>query len=38
MFQLLIALFIGFEFGCYVTIRQVVNAKEWLSACQSSQV
>jgi len=28
----LIALFIAFEFGCYVTIRQVVNAKEWLSA------
>ncbi|KAF8505953.1 patatin-domain-containing protein [Russula emetica] len=29
---LVIALFIAFEFGCYVTIRQVVNAKEWLSA------
>lgn len=37
MLQLLIALFIAFEFGCYVTTRQVVNAKEWLSACQSSQ-
>ena len=33
MLQLLIALFIAFEFGCYVAIRQVVNAKEWLSAC-----
>jgi hypothetical protein len=32
--QLLIALFIACEFGCYVTIRQVVNAKEWLMACQ----
>ena len=31
--QFLIALFIAFEFGCYVAIRQVVNAKEWLSAC-----
>jgi len=30
--QLLIALFIACEFGCYVMIRQVVNAKEWLSA------
>ncbi|KAF8265118.1 hypothetical protein EI94DRAFT_1736630 [Lactarius quietus] len=29
---LLISLFIAFEFGCYVAIRQVVNAKEWLSA------
>lgn len=38
MLQLLIALFIAFEFGCYVMIRQVVNAKEWLSACQSSRV
>jgi len=31
---LLISLFIACEFGCYVAIRQVVNAKEWLSACQ----
>jgi hypothetical protein len=31
--QFLIALFIACEFGCYVTIRQVVNAKEWLMAC-----
>jgi hypothetical protein len=38
MLQFLIALFIMFEFGCYVTIRQVVNAKEWLSACQSGQL
>lgn len=38
MSQLLIALFIAFEFGCYVGIRQVVNAKEWLSACQSSEI
>lgn len=29
---LLISLFIACEFGCYVAIRQVVNAKEWLSA------
>jgi len=36
--QFLIALFIAFEFGCYVAIRQVVNAKEWLSACQSDQL
>jgi hypothetical protein len=28
----LIGLFIACEFGCYVAIRQVVNAKEWLSA------
>ena len=33
--QFLIGLFIACEFGCYVAIRQVVNAKEWLSACQS---
>ena len=32
--QLLIALFIACEFGCYVAIRQLVNAKEWLTACQ----
>jgi len=32
--QFLIALFIACEFGCYVTIRQMVNAKEWLMACQ----
>jgi hypothetical protein len=32
--QFLIALFIACEFGCYVAIRQVVNAKEWLMACQ----
>jgi hypothetical protein len=32
--QFLIALFIACEFGCYVMIRQVVNAKEWLSACE----
>ncbi|KAH9076980.1 patatin-domain-containing protein [Lactarius deliciosus] len=29
---LLIGLFIACEFGFYVAIRQVVNAKEWLSA------
>ena len=32
--QFLITLFIACEFGCYVAIRQVVNAKEWLMACQ----
>ena len=32
--QFLITLFIACEFGCYVTIRQVVNAKEWLMACK----
>ncbi|EJF61243.1 patatin-domain-containing protein [Dichomitus squalens LYAD-421 SS1] len=28
----LIFLFIAFQFGAYIAIRQVVNAKEWLSA------
>lgn len=33
--QLLIFLFIGIEFGLYVLIRQLVNTKEWLSACEN---
>ena len=31
--QGLIFLFIAFQFGAYIVIRQLVNAKEWLSAC-----
>ncbi len=31
--QLLIFLFIGAEFGLYVLLRQLVNTKEYLSAC-----
>lgn len=31
--QSLIFLFITVEFGFYILIRQMVNAKEWLSAC-----
>lgn len=36
--QLLIFLFIGVEFGLYVLIRQLVNTKEWLSACRDSAI
>ena len=32
--QSLIFVFILAEFGFYVLIRQIVNAKEWLSACR----
>lgn len=32
--QYLILVFILAEFGFYVLIRQIVNAKEWLSACR----
>lgn len=32
--QYMILLFILAEFGFYVLIRQIVNAKEWLSACR----
>jgi hypothetical protein len=32
--QFFIFLFIMCEFGFYVVIRQLVNAKEWLSACE----
>jgi len=31
--QYMILVFILAEFGFYVLIRQIVNAKEWLSAC-----
>lgn len=34
--QGLIFLFIAVEFGFYILIRQMVNAKEWLSACACS--
>jgi len=30
----MILVFILAEFGFYVLIRQIVNAKEWLSACR----
>ena len=33
--QYMILVFILAEFGFYVLIRQIVNAKEWLSACMS---
>jgi hypothetical protein len=33
--QFLIFVFILGEFGFYVLIRQIVNAKEWLSACRT---
>lgn len=36
--QGLIFLFITVEFGFYILIRQMVNAKEWLSACPCSSV
>jgi len=32
--QYMILVFILAEFGFYVLIRQIVNAKEWLSACR----
>ena len=32
--QFLIFVFILAEFGFYILIRQIVNAKEWLSACR----
>ena len=31
--QGLIFLFIAVQFGMYIMIRQLVNAKEWVSAC-----
>lgn len=34
--QLFILLFILFEFGIYILVRQCVNAKEWLTACAST--
>ena len=34
--QFLIFVIILAEFGFYVLIRQIVNAKEWLSACRLS--
>lgn len=37
-FQGLIFLFIGIEFGMYIMIRQLVNTKEWLSACRHTPI
>ncbi len=34
--QGLIFLFIAVQFGMYIMIRQLVNAKEWISACMCS--
>lgn len=34
--QFLIFLFIAAEFSMYVAIRQLVNTKEWLIACEQS--
>ena len=33
-----IFLFIAAEFGFYVVIRQLVNTKEWITACKSQTV
>ena len=33
--QLILGAVIGIEFGIYVLIRQIVNAFEWLLACES---
>jgi hypothetical protein len=33
--QAFIFLFIAAEFGFYVFLRQLVNLKEWISACES---
>lgn len=35
LLQFFIFLFIAAEFGLYVLIRQLVNFKEWLVACES---
>ena len=37
-FQLFIFVFIFFEFAMYVFVRQCVNAKEYITACESGRV